>query len=104
MDFTSDGIVIRVRLTPNSCCDSVKGVQNDGNDGAVLRVSVTEVPEKGKANQAMIKFLAKALKTAKGNVQIISGQSDRNKKVFLRGLSPESRKRLEQWFQQENEE
>ena len=42
-------------------------------------VFVKEAPEKGKANQAVIKTLAKHFKIGQSNVKIISGFSSKNK-------------------------
>ncbi len=43
-------------------------------------------PVDGKANQELVKFLAKTLKVAKGQVRIESGETGRNKRVRIVGL------------------
>jgi uncharacterized protein YggU (UPF0235/DUF167 family) len=42
-------------------------------------VSVTEAPEKGRANEAIVEFIAEHLGVSKSSVQIIAGASARNK-------------------------
>lgn len=77
------GIILRVRLTPNSSCCKVNGVFVDPNGDEWLKVSVISVPEKGKANQELIKFLASKLKISKSDLQIIGGELDRYKKILV---------------------
>lgn len=54
----------------------------DGQD--YLKISVISVPEKGKANKALIEFLAQKLGVAKSLMTIVSGQTDRFKKILLK--------------------
>lgn len=76
-------IILRVRLTPNSSSCVVKGIYSDADGQEYLKLNVVSVPEKGKANQELVRFLAKRLGTAKGNILIISGETDRYKKLSL---------------------
>jgi len=48
-----------------------------------LKIKLKATPEKGKANAELIKFLAKHFKTAKSNIQIIKGETGRNKIVEI---------------------
>lgn len=77
------GIILRVRLTPNSSCCKINGVFVDPNGDEWLKISVISVPEKGKANQELIKFLASKLKISKSDLQIIGGELDRYKKILV---------------------
>lgn len=74
--------MLRVRLSPNSSCCAVKGVFSLP-DGDYLKISVVNVPEKGKANKELIDFLAKKLKLAKSDFEIIGGELDRYKKILI---------------------
>ena len=89
---------ISVRLQPAARRAAVEGLQTLADGSVALKVAVTEAPEHGKANAALIKMLARALKVPKGTVEIVSGQKQRNKKLFLsgdiRGLEP----RLSAWL------
>ena len=53
--------------------------------GCKLAVKVTAVPEKGRANAALEKLLAKALGIAAGRVAVVGGATSRNKDVLVRG-------------------
>ncbi len=48
-----------------------------------LKIAVAAVPEKGKANTELIKFLARELVADKGDIKIISGGSDRHKLIKI---------------------
>ncbi len=82
---TADGLVLPVRLTPKASRDGIEGLRPDADGGAVLTVKVTAVPEKGKANAALEKLLAKALGVAAGRVEVVGGATSRNKDVLVRG-------------------
>ena len=78
-------VLLRVRLTPNAAASQISGVFKDANDIAYLKASVTAVPEKGKANKALITLLSKKLKLPPSAFKIISGETDRYKKLEISG-------------------
>ena len=55
----ADGVRVAVRLTPKASRNAIAGIAESGQGEAVLKVMVTAVPEAGKANEALIKLLAK---------------------------------------------
>lgn len=63
-----------VRVTPRA---SVNAVRVD--EGGAIRVSVTCVPENGKANAAVIKLLARAIGVPKSRLTLIRGATSRDK-------------------------
>ncbi len=65
---------ISVRVTPKASRNEV----TQADDGS-LRVKVTVVPEGGKANAAVVKLLAKALGIAKSDLELIRGETSRDK-------------------------
>ena len=82
-DKTSEGYILRVRLTPNSSLCRSGGIITNAQNEMFLKIGVISVPEKGKANKELITFLAKKLKIAKSSIQIISGELDRWKKLAI---------------------
>lgn len=50
-----------------------------------LCVGVTAVPEKGKANAALLRLLAKQLRLPARELTLISGATDRHKQVLVKG-------------------
>ena len=83
------GVRLFVRLTPKASRNAIGDVVADANGQEQLKVSVTAVPENGKANQALIKLLAKAAKWPKSSVGIVSGHTDRNKVLVISGTPTE---------------
>ena len=55
----------------------------------MLKVAVTQVAEKGKANKALIAALASDLNLNRSQVELVAGESHREKKFLIRGISPE---------------
>jgi uncharacterized protein (TIGR00251 family) len=84
---TKDGLQINVRLTPKASRDAIQGWIWDAEGHPVLKVGVTAVPEKGKANEALIALLAKSWKLPKGGIVLVRGDTDRNKTLILLDLS-----------------
>lgn len=69
------------------------------DDGAtVLKVRVTEPPEGGKANAALIKLLAKAWKLPKSSLSLVAGHTDRRKTLAVAGDPAALRRELEGWL------
>lgn len=90
---TAEGVVVRVSLTPKAGANRIDGVI-DKPDGVALKVRVTAVPEKGKANAVLIKLVAKAIGIAPGRIALISGPKDRQKKLLIQGDAADVQARL----------
>ena len=72
-------------MTPNAGADRIEGQELRDDGTAVLRVRVKAVPDKGKANAAVIAVLAKALGVPKSAVTLVSGDTARLKTVEIEG-------------------
>ena len=82
---------LSVRLVPRASRNEIAGFE-----GEILRVRVTAPPVEGKANQALVRLLAKRLDVPRGAVRVVAGQASRQKVVAVDGLSgAELRGRLE---------
>lgn len=80
-----DHVRLTVRLTPNGGRDSVDGLETAADGEEHLKVRVRAVPEKGKANLALLAFLAKALGLPKSKLSLISGETQRKKILRIEG-------------------
>jgi hypothetical protein len=81
---TRDGAKFLVRVTPRSSRTAITGTIGDG-DQAALKVALHAPPIDGRANAALIEFLAESLGTPRSTIEIISGQNARMKTIVVRG-------------------
>lgn len=78
---------MRVRLTPSGSADRIDGAELDEAGLPYLKARVRAPPEKGEANAALEKLLAKALGVPKSSVQVARGATARLKTIEIAGLS-----------------
>jgi uncharacterized protein (TIGR00251 family) len=76
------GTVLPVRAQPGSRRNEIRGEQ----DGA-LKVCVTQSPEKGKANKAIVELLSKSLGLKKSQLELLSGETSHHKKFLVREVT-----------------
>ncbi len=79
-----DVVTFGVRMVPRASRNKIAGI----HDGAV-RIRLTAPPVEGAANEALVAFLSTVLRVAKRDIELISGQTARNKVVSVSGLSAE---------------
>ncbi|MFV1964466.1 MAG: DUF167 domain-containing protein [Pirellulaceae bacterium] len=85
-----EGALLPVRAQAGARRSEIRGEQ----DGA-LKVSVTQAPEKGKANKAIMDLLAKELGLRKSQFELIAGPTSSQKKFLVRDVTNEElRQRL----------
>lgn len=84
-----DELTLKVRVIPNAHKNSLVGMQ----DG-VLVVRLTAPPVEGKANQALLEFLASLWGLRRQQVQLRSGQKSRHKLVQVQGIGRAELERL----------
>ncbi|WP_051332447.1 DUF167 family protein [Cucumibacter marinus] len=82
---TGTGLVLTVRVAPGAARNHVAGIEARDNGEAVLRVSVTAPPDKGRANKAVIALLAKSLGLRKSDFSIVAGETARQKSIAIAG-------------------
>ncbi|MFN0265059.1 DUF167 domain-containing protein [Tepidamorphus sp. 3E244] len=88
LSVTSDGLRLRLRVTPKAAKDAVEGplAQSDGT--RLLGVRVRAAPDKGAANAAVEKVLARWLGVAGSTVRVVKGHTARIKSVEIAGDGP----------------
>lgn len=70
-------IYLRIKVLPSAGKSGFLEAMADGT----IKIAVAAAPEKGKANQELIKFLAEELGVRRYQIEIISGAGDRTKLV-----------------------
>jgi uncharacterized protein YggU (UPF0235/DUF167 family) len=81
----ADGVDLFVRLTPKSSADALEGFAEAADGSLHLKARVRAVPEKGAANAALEKLLAKALGVPASTVSVVAGGTARLKTVRVLG-------------------
>lgn len=79
-----EGVVVSVKGMPGSRKAGLRGVQ-----AGAMRIGVTQVAEKGKANEAILEVLASALGIRANRLTLVSGQTSREKQVLVQGWTRE---------------
>ena len=91
---TARGVLVHLRVTPKAAAARIGAIAEDAQGRRFLRVYVREAPDKGRANEAVIKLLAKAWGMPKSGFEIVSGETDRNKVIAINGAPEELAARL----------
>ena len=74
--------LLNLKVSPGASGNKIMGW-----NAGTLKVRIKAPPEKGKANKKLIRFLAKLLGTAPANLDLVSGESSRNKRLRIRGMT-----------------
>jgi len=77
---TAAGVTFRVRVQPGASKNEIVGIQEDA-----LKIRISAPPVEGKANKALIQFLAKQLAVKRNQVEIMSGHTSRIKTIHVVG-------------------
>jgi len=83
-----NGVRIEVWIQPRASRDEIVGPQ-----GEVLKIRLKAPPVEGKANQALIRFLARVFGIPKRRIEILSGLTSRRKSIYISGVEPEEASR-----------
>ena len=84
IESCQDGVILTVRAFPKA---KRNGVRVESDD--CLKVYVTQVPEKGKANTAIRKQIAQSLNLRGSQIELLQGETSQQKKFLLRNVSVE---------------
>ena len=79
----AEGTILPVRAQPGARRNEIRGL----HDGA-LKVCVTQSPEKGKANKAIVALLCEKLALRKSQLELLTGQTAAQKRFLVREITP----------------
>jgi uncharacterized protein len=91
-------LLVDLRLQPGASRAKIDGLTVLDDGATVLKLRVTEPPEDGRANAALIKLLAKAWKLPKSSLSLVAGHTDRRKTLAVAGDPAALRHDLERWL------
>lgn len=78
-----DGVILDLEITPNAKDTEVHGYNQWRKR---IEVRLSEMAQKGKANEQLVSFLSDLLNVSSGNVEIISGHTSSKKSVKITGV------------------
>ena len=81
-DKTRGTVTFAVRVQPRASRDEIAGAM-----AGALKIRLCAPAVENRANEALIEFLARVLKTSKSAVRIRSGEQSRNKRVEIFGVT-----------------
>ena len=81
----AEGVTLYVRLTPRGGRDALEGVEAMADGQVVLKARVSAAPERGLANAALAKLVAKVLGVPKSSVSVAAGETARVKALRVAG-------------------
>jgi uncharacterized protein (TIGR00251 family) len=76
-----EGCILPVRAQPGARKSGIIG-----EHAAALKVALTAPPEAGRANKALIETLARSLHIKRSQIELLSGETSREKRFLIRGL------------------
>lgn len=82
IEATRGGVRLHLFIQPKSSKNEIVGLHND-----LLKIKLTAQPIDGKANEALIEFLADYFDIPKRHIILVRGDTGRNKTVELQGLT-----------------
>jgi uncharacterized protein (TIGR00251 family) len=80
------GAALAVRVTPRANQNEIVEITGDGT----VKVRLTAPPVNGKANEALIEFLAEVLEVPRSKIEIVAGATGRDKLVSILDLDVET--------------
>jgi len=76
-----NSITVRIKISPNASKNEI--IKTDTE----TKIKITAQPIENKANKALIEFLSKSLKIAKSNIEIVKGETSKEKTILFKNIS-----------------
>jgi len=80
------GAALAVRVTPRASKNQIVGALSDGT----IKIRITAAPNEGQANEELVKFLSDVLGIAKSRIEIVAGETGRDKLISILDLDAET--------------
>ncbi len=85
MKADKKGATLALRITPRASKNEITEILSDGT----VKIRLSAPPVEGKANEALLKFLAETLDVPVSHLEIVSGAGGRNKLVSVIDMDAE---------------
>jgi uncharacterized protein (TIGR00251 family) len=87
----AEGVTLAVRAQPGAKKTAIVGMYGEG-DEAQLKIAVQAPPVEGRANAALVAFLAQLFGLPKSRIELLNGQLSRSKIFLLREVTADALK------------
>ena len=84
------GAALAIRVTPRASRNEIVGVLSDGT----IKIHLTAPPVEGKANELLVAFLAEILDVAPSRIDIVAGETGRDKLVSILDMDAQAAHRI----------
>lgn len=95
-----DDLLLAIRLTPRSAKEGTGGLWHDSAGAVWLQAQVRAVPEKGRANEALIRLLSRQLRIPAKDIVVDSGGGSRLKRLRLIGQARNAAAMIQDWIEE----
>ena len=75
---TNNGIIANIKISPNAKKNEIIKTEND------VKIKITAQPIDGKANKCLIEFLSKNFKIPKTQIEILKGETSKEKTILFK--------------------
>ena len=90
--MSENSLIIKLKISPNASKNEI--INKDGE----IKVKVAAQPIENKANKALIEFLSKSLKIAKSNIEIVKGETSKEKTLLFKNISSDKMVEIKRLF------
>jgi uncharacterized protein len=81
---TSEGVVVKLRVQPRASKSQLSSLH-----GNSIKAKVTAPATEGRANEAVLDLLAKAVGIKRAQLTLVGGVKSRDKRILVQGMSQE---------------
>lgn len=103
---TQRGFTLYIKVHPGAKTSGITSFQKNENfqedpelSEKILKISIKESPEKGRANAALLKFLSKTWKIPKSQLFLLKGETSSSKILLIEGNHDDLEKSLICWME-----
>ena len=90
---TEEGIIANIKISPNAKKNEIIKTDSD------IKIKITAQPIDGKANKCLIEFLSKKFKIPKTSINILKGETSKDKTILFRTNSSNKKTELKNILQ-----
>ena len=87
-----DGIILNLKISPNASKNALI------KDETGVKIKLTAQPIEGKANKALVEFLSKQLKIPKTSIEILKGETSKDKTLLIKVFDNDKIKSVKEFF------